>query len=93
MIDNYGDNMVVKQKSVMLDDQVIEQIRLIAFKKKISQSELIRKYIDKGLKEDLQQTKIDEFWKKQEWIMIIELIKNRWDKEDGMNIFNIKVIT
>ena len=61
MIDNYGDNMVVKQKSVMLDDQVIEQIRLIAFKKKISQSELIRKYIDKGLKEDLQQTKIDEF--------------------------------
>lgn len=53
--------MVVKQKSVMLDDGVIEQIRLIAFKKKISHSELIRQYIDKGLKEDLQQTKIDEF--------------------------------
>lgn len=51
--------MDYKQINVRVPYDVSEQIRQLAFDKRISQTELINKYIKEGLKKETTQSKLD----------------------------------
>lgn len=45
--------MVIKSNTFKLDSELLKQIKLKAIEKEITQSELITKYLEYGLKHDI----------------------------------------
>lgn len=52
--------MGFKQINFRIDDKIAEDLREYAFEKKTSQTALIYKYVEEGLKRDRNQTTLDE---------------------------------
>lgn len=51
--------MEYKQINVRVPYEVSEQIRNLAFEKRVSQTHLINKYIEEGLKRETRQSRLD----------------------------------
>ena len=49
-----------KQVNFRIDENIARKIKIIAFKKEIPQSELVRQYINEGLKRETTQATLDD---------------------------------
>jgi len=52
--------MGFKQINFRIDDELAKELKLFAFEKEVTQTDLINRYVKEGLRRDKGQTKLDE---------------------------------